>query len=157
MLSTRKPDAAPNTSASVSQTVYPAKPPSIHSTSPYQNNADVPHSVVDKHLTMKGDLESEGDVLVKGKVLGKIRCKLLIIDVEALVEGGIEAEDVVIRGTAKGTITANRVRLEPTAIVDSEIVQNSFSAEEGARVKGTLRLKNEVVSSAVKDGLTLAA
>jgi len=101
------------------------------------------HSVVDACLTMKGDLESEGDILVKGKVIGNIRCKLLIIEVDALVEGGVEAEEVVVRGNAKGTLQADRVRLEKTANVDSEIYHRSFAAEEGARIKGTLQYKDE--------------
>ena len=101
------------------------------------------HSMVDEFLTMKGDLESEGDIHVKGKVLGNIRCKLLIVEVDALVEGGVEAEEVVGRGNAKGTMQADRVRLERTANVDCEIRHNSFSAEEGARIKGSLRSKED--------------
>jgi cytoskeletal protein CcmA (bactofilin family) len=101
------------------------------------------HSMVDEFLTMKGDLESEGDIHVKGKVLGNIRCNLLIVEVDAFVEGGVEAEEVVVRGNAKGTIQADRVRLERTANVDCEIRHNSFSAEEGARIKGSLRSKDE--------------
>jgi cytoskeletal protein CcmA (bactofilin family) len=101
------------------------------------------HSMVDEFLTMKGDLESEGDIHVKGKVLGNIRCKLLIVEVDAFVEGGVEAEEVIVRGNAKGTILADRVRLERTANVDSEIRHNSFSAEEGARIKGSLRSKED--------------
>ncbi len=92
---------------------------------------------------MKGDLESDGDILVKGKVLGNIRCKLLIIEVDALVEGGVEAEEVIVRGNAKGTVQADRVRLEKTANVDSEIHHRTFSAEEGARIKGSLRSKDD--------------
>jgi len=101
------------------------------------------HSVVDACLTMKGDLESEGDILVKGKVIGNIRCKLLIIEVDALVEGGVEADEVVVRGNTKGTLQADKVRLEKTANVDSEIYHRSFAAEEGARIKGTLQCKDE--------------
>jgi len=101
------------------------------------------HSVVDACLTMKGDLESEGDILVKGKVIGNIRCKLLIIEVDALVEGGVEAEEVVVRGNTKGTLQADKVKLEKTANVDSEIYHRSFAAEEGARIKGTLQCKDE--------------
>jgi cytoskeletal protein CcmA (bactofilin family) len=101
------------------------------------------HSVVDACLTMRGDLESEGDILVKGKVIGNIRCKLLIIEVDALVEGGVEAEEVVVRGNSKGTLQADRVRLEKTANVESEIYHRSFAAEEGARIKGTLQYKDE--------------
>ena len=110
---------------------------------PYDKARSSNHSIVDECLTMRGDLESEGDILVKGKVLGNIKCKLLIIDVDALVEGGVEAEEVIIRGNSKGTIKSNRVRLEKTATVDSDICHQTFSAEEGARIKGALRFKED--------------
>jgi cytoskeletal protein CcmA (bactofilin family) len=110
--------------------------------------------MVDEFLTMKGDLESEGDIHVKGKVLGNIRCKLLIVEVDAFVEGGVQAEEVIVRGNAKGTIEADRVRLEKTANVDSEIRHISFSAEEGARIKGSLRSKDE---PAVESSAAVAA
>lgn len=109
------------------------------------------HSIVDEGLTMKGDLESDGDILVKGKVLGSIRCKVLIIEADALVEGGIEAEEVIVRGNAKGTIRADRVRLEKTANIDSEIHHRTFSAEEGARIKGSLRSIDELLGGLTKE------
>jgi cytoskeletal protein CcmA (bactofilin family) len=109
----------------------------------YDKGRSSNHSIIDECLTMKGDLESEGDILVKGKVLGNIKCKMLIVDADALVEGGVEAEEVIIRGNSKGTIKANRVRLEKTATVDSDICHQTFSAEEGARIKGALRFKDD--------------
>jgi cytoskeletal protein CcmA (bactofilin family) len=99
---------------------------------------------------MKGDLESDGDIHVKGRVVGNIRCKLLIIEVDALVEGGVNAEEVVVRGHAKGTVRADRVRLEKTAEVDREIFQRTFSAEEGARIKGSLRSIDEMQGEPAK-------
>ncbi len=101
---------------------------------------------------MKGELESEGDILVKGRIIGNVRCKLLIIEVDALVEGGVEAEEVVVRGNTKGTLQADRVRLEKTANVDSEIYHRSFSAEEGARIKGSLRSKDELAERVASTG-----
>ena len=89
---------------------HPANPRNTHSSN-YRVDPSA-HSVVDKFLTMKGDLESEGDIHVKGKVFGNIRCKLLIIEVDALVEGGVDAEEVIVRGNTKGTIQADRVKLE---------------------------------------------
>lgn len=106
------------------------------------------YSIINEWLKMKGDLESEGDILVKGKVLGNIKCNLLIIDVDALVEGGITADEVVIRGQTKGVINATKVRLEKTASVDSEICHNVFSAEEGARIKGALHYKENPLADA---------
>lgn len=114
------------------------------------NKANGSNSIIDEWLTMRGDLESEGDILVKGKVHGNVKCKLLIIDVEAVIEGGIVAEEVVVRGKTKGVIQANKVRLEKTAVVDSEICHQTFSAEEGARIKGALRFKEDPLAEPLK-------
>jgi cytoskeletal protein CcmA (bactofilin family) len=109
------------------------------------------HSIVEEGLVMKGDLETEGDILVKGKVFGNIRCKVLIIDTGSLVEGGVEAEEVIIRGNSKGTIKANRVALEKSASVESDICHKIFSAEEGARIKGGLRFEEDPLTSGVSE------
>lgn len=105
------------------------------------------YSIINEWLKMRGDLESEGDVLVKGKVYGNIKCNLLIIDTDALVEGGISADEVVVRGKTKGVINANKVRLEKSADVDSEICHKTFSAEEGARIKGALKFQEDPLAN----------
>ncbi len=106
------------------------------------------NSIIDEWLTMRGDLESEGDILVKGKIHGNIRCKLLIVDENAMVEGGMIAEEVVVRGTISGEIRSNRVRLEESAVVDSEIYHRSFSVAEGAQIKGALHFEENPISEA---------
>ncbi len=98
----------------------------------------VSNSIIDEWLTMTGDLESEGDILVRGKVRGNVRCKLLIIDEQATIDGGLVAEEVIVRGTTKGTMRANRVIFSETARVDSEIFHRAFAVEEGACIKGAL-------------------
>jgi cytoskeletal protein CcmA (bactofilin family) len=100
-------------------------------------------SIINEWLIMRGDLESQGDILVKGKVQGNIQCKMLIIDAEAVIEGAIFADDIVIRGTTRGIIQARRVRIEKSANIDSEIYHETFSAEEGARIKGSMRTFDE--------------
>ncbi|MCZ7594287.1 MAG: polymer-forming cytoskeletal protein [Hyphomicrobium sp.] len=145
MFNTKKADGASAASGSPGKSSEPALLPSARLTPAYEKTRTSNHSIVDECLAMKGDLESAGDILVKGKVLGNIKCKVLIIDTDALVEGGVEAEEVIIRGNSKGTINAGRVRLEKTATVDSEICHQTFSAEEGARIKGALRCKEDPV------------
>jgi cytoskeletal protein CcmA (bactofilin family) len=150
MFNTKKVDAPPSTSPSkpsLGSIAYP--PPAqapVQDRNPPDRNKPL-HSIVDECLTMKGDLESAGDILVKGKVIGNIKCKLLIVDTDASVEGGVVAEEVVIRGRTKGTVRANRVKLEKTAIVDSEICHQTFAAEEGARVKGALKFSDEPLTA----------
>ena len=145
MLSPRKSEPASSNSYATPSYVAPSS-----ASASYARDDDTSPSIVNKHLTMRGDLESEGDILVKGKVHGNIRCKLLIVDVDALIEGGITADEVVVRGRTKGLIEANKVRLEKSAIVDSEISHMTFSAEEGARIKGALKFRDEPISTQVK-------
>ena len=121
---------------------------SIDMTKPSSAPGPTSNSIIDEWLTMRGDLESEGDILVKGRIHGNVTCKLLIIDEKASVEGGVVAEEAVVRGATTGTIRANRVRLEGTARVDSEIFHRSFSVEEGARIEGALHYQNDPLSDA---------
>jgi cytoskeletal protein CcmA (bactofilin family) len=106
-------------------------------------------SIINEWLTMRGDLESEGDLLVKGKVHGNIICKLLVVDIGAVIKGTIKAHEVVIRGATRGLIQAHRVRIEKTARVESEIYQDTIAIEEGARFKGALAALEEYVSGNV--------
>lgn len=148
MFNPRKPESSSHTAANgdyakVSSSVAPV----VRSA---YGSADANYSIINEWLTMRGDLESEQDILVKGRVHGNIQCKLLIIDADAFVEGGITAEEVIVRGKTKGTIKAKRVRLEKTAHVDSEISHESFSAEEGARITGALKFSSEPMSYEAK-------
>lgn len=133
-------DAPPANDAFPATPVPPRLPRARSDTSgPYATLiADSEHSVVNERLTMNGDLDTDADILVKGKVYGNIRCKLLIVDTSARVEGCVEADDVIVRGTTKGKIIAKRVRLEKTADVASDIHHASFCAEEGARIRGAM-------------------
>ena len=127
----------------------PASATAILAPSVYANTADANYSIINEWLVMRGDLESEADILVKGKIHGNVKCKILIVDTGSTIEGGIEADEVVIRGATKGIIIAKKVRLEKTAEVDSEIHHQSFSAEEGAKIRGALRFSEELVRSSV--------
>ncbi|MGI9524028.1 MAG: bactofilin family protein [Hyphomicrobiaceae bacterium] len=106
---------------------------------PKSNNGRSPsNSVIDEWLTMTGDLESDGDIMVKGAVHGNIRCKLLIVDENASVEGAITVDELFVRGATLGVIRATRVVIEKTACVNSEIHHRTVAIEEGAIIKGAL-------------------
>jgi cytoskeletal protein CcmA (bactofilin family) len=100
-------------------------------------------SVIDAWLTMTGDLESEGDIQVDGQVRGHIRCAQLIVGKDATITGDIIAEEVVVRGKVKGVIRANRVRLQETACVESEIYHQTLSIEDGASYEGQIHRSQE--------------
>jgi cytoskeletal protein CcmA (bactofilin family) len=100
-------------------------------------------SVIDAWLTIRGDLESEGEVQIDGKVEGDIRCAHLVVGKEAIVVGNIVAEGVIVRGKVKGTIRASNVTLQDTAVVESEIYHKSIAIEQGACFDGFSRRRDE--------------
>ena len=100
------------------------------------------HSVIDELLTMRGDIETEGNVLIKGRVFGNVDCVSVIVEDGAVVNGEIHAQEVVIRGQTSGAIHARLVRLESTAVVESDVFHQSFACEQGARIQGQLNYRD---------------
>jgi cytoskeletal protein CcmA (bactofilin family) len=97
-------------------------------------------SVIDSWLMITGNLQSESEVQVDGKIEGDIRCAHLTVGKDATINGNITAEEVVVRGKVKGTIRANRVILQESAQVDSEIFHTKLAIEEGASFEGRSRM-----------------
>ena len=106
-------------------------------------------SVIDAWLTIRGDLESEGEVQVDGKVNGDIRCAHLVVGKDAIIAGNIIAEEVIVRGKVKGTIRAYSVTLQDTAVVESEIYHKSLAIEQGACFEGISRRRDEPMKADV--------
>ena len=120
-----------------------------------ERNGTPARSVIDAWLTMKGNLESEGDIQVDGKVQGHIRCMQLIVGKDATIDGDVVAAEVVVRGRVKGVIRANRVKLQETACVESEIFfEKSLGIEDGASFEGQIRRVSQSLATvaALKEG-----
>jgi len=114
-------------------------------------NGTPTRSVIDAWLTITGNLQSEGEVQVDGQIHGDIRCAHLTVGRDALVNGNITAEEVVVRGKVKGIIRANRVILQDSAQVESEIFHKKLSIEEGACFEGMSRLREDPLNAEMPD------
>jgi cytoskeletal protein CcmA (bactofilin family) len=67
-----------------------------------------------------------------------------LINEGAKAEGDIVAEELTISGQVKGTIHANRVELNSTAVVEGDIFHRSLSIEENARFEGSSKRKTRL-------------
>ena len=100
-------------------------------------------SLIDSWLVITGNLQSEGEIQVEGRIEGDIRCANLIVGKDANIMGSIIAEEVIVRGKVKGSIRANRVTLQDTAIVESDIYHKSMSIEQGACFEGASKRRDQ--------------
>jgi cytoskeletal protein CcmA (bactofilin family) len=117
-------------------------------------------SVIDAWLEIAGNLRTQGEILVEGKILGDIRCVLLIVAADAEVTGTVVAEEVVVYGKIKGNIRANKITLKDTAVVDSDIIHRVLSIERGACFDGSVVRRDQPLAEEADrqiEGLKAAA
>jgi cytoskeletal protein CcmA (bactofilin family) len=103
---------------------------------PGSGNGTRSQSFIDASLTIMGDLHSDGDVQLDGRVCGNVSCAQLIVGRDAAITGSITAEQAVIRGSVTGTIRAETVILQDTARVESEITYTVLAVDDGAAFEG---------------------
>jgi cytoskeletal protein CcmA (bactofilin family) len=65
----------------------------------------------------------------------------------AAVKGDVVAEELTISGRVEGTIRANRVKLNSTAVVDGDILHRSLVVAENAQFEGASRRLEDVVNT----------
>jgi cytoskeletal protein CcmA (bactofilin family) len=114
-----------------------------------KSNLGPTRSVIDAWLAINGNLTSEGEVQVDGQIVGDIRCTHLTVGKDAIINGNITAEEVVVRGKVAGTIRANRVILQDSARVESEIYHKLLSIEEGANFEGVSRMREDPMTAEI--------
>ena len=93
-------------------------------------------SIISRDLVLTGNLNSDGEIQVDGKVIGDIRTKSLLIGKTANVKGEIIADSVGVHGNVDGQIKAHTVTLAKTAHVVGDILHVNLSIETGAFLEG---------------------
>jgi cytoskeletal protein CcmA (bactofilin family) len=83
-----------------------------------------------------GDLVSDGEVHVDGRIDGDIQCSILVIGQNGSITGEITAATVRVFGSVTGQISAKSVELAKTAHILGDITHDSLSVEAGAYVEG---------------------
>jgi len=103
-------------------------------------------SVLGAGIIWQGSLNGSGGVRVEGTFEGQILLKGLLVVGET---GKITCEDVraatvIVAGAVKGNITAKKVEIRSTGRVWGDIVTTAFATEEGAFLRGQIRMEDAV-------------
>ena len=116
----------------------PVKTVDIPAPKPRTSKTSMP-SIVSEGLHIAGNLFSDGDVQVDGRVEGDVQGRNITVGATGTVVGKIIADEAMISGAVNGEIRARAVVLTRTAKVASDVTQESISIESGAVFEGTCR------------------
>ena len=105
-------------------------------------------TVLSQDIDFSGTMSFEEPFLIRGNVSGDIDAKgLLVIDEEAVINAGINASRVVIRGIVKGDVVASeKVELTGTGKLDGDIVTPEVSMETGCVFNGRCSMSGKGAS-----------
>lgn len=104
---------------------------------------DAVFSLIDRHTTVDGSLETQYDLRVDGQVLGTLRCAgTLYVSDGATVDATIEAGNVVVAGSVAGAIRCTgRLEIQASGVVRAEVATASLVILEGAIFEGQIRME----------------
>ncbi len=103
-------------------------------------------SVLGAGVIWQGSLSGSGGVRVEGIFEGQIALKgLLVIGETGKVTcENVRAASVIVAGAVKGNIAAQKVEIRSTGRVWGDIVTTAFATEEGAFLRGQIRMEDAV-------------
>ncbi len=87
-------------------------------------------------LVIRGVVEGRGQIEVRGKVEGQVKCREVSVVEGGRIEGSVVAELVQIGGAVEGPVRATTVEITKTARVVGNITHLNLSVEAGAYLEG---------------------
>ncbi len=103
-------------------------------------------SVLGAGLIWQGSINGSGGVRVEGIFEGQIALKGLLVVGETgkVTCENVRAVNVIVAGAVKGNITAQKVEIRSTGRVWGDIVTTGFATEEGAFLRGQIRMEDAI-------------
>jgi cytoskeletal protein CcmA (bactofilin family) len=105
--------------------------------------------------TIKGDVESTGDIRIDGTLKGNLRTKgKVVIGTTGLVKGEVYCKHSDVEGKIEGKINVNELlSLKSTSSILGDIAAKRLAIEPGAKFTGNCNMSSE--TSAADAGPTI--
>jgi len=101
---------------------------------------------IGKSITISGDLTGEEDLVIEGKVEGKVTLpnSQLTIGANGAIKAEVQAKSVVVIGRVAGNVRGTeRVEIQATGIVEGDVIAPRLIVAEGAVVNGSIQMTSK--------------
>jgi cytoskeletal protein CcmA (bactofilin family) len=105
---------------------------------------------IGKSITIKGDLAGEEDLVLDGRIEGRVELPdhHLTIGPNGHVQAELSAKEVTIDGKVNGNVTAtDRVEIRESGRLEGDVVSPRLLIQEGAELNGKVSMKAPTVAA----------
>ncbi|MBK8552439.1 MAG: polymer-forming cytoskeletal protein [Ignavibacteria bacterium] len=98
-------------------------------------------TLISEGCKFEGNLSSPSTTKIDGHVVGNLRGESgIIIGEKGVVEGNVNAVDVIIYGNVKGNVKAHKLELKRSGSLEGDIVIEELATETGSKFNGTVKM-----------------
>jgi cytoskeletal protein CcmA (bactofilin family) len=103
-------------------------------------------SVLGTGINWAGSLRGSGGIRIEGTFEGEIAVRGMVVIGETgrVTCENLRASTVIVAGAVKGNITAEKLEIRSTGRIWGDVVTVSFITEEGAFLRGQMRMEERV-------------
>jgi cytoskeletal protein CcmA (bactofilin family) len=103
-------------------------------------------SVLGNGINWQGNLRGSGGVRIEGTFEGDIAIKGMVVVGETgrVTCENLRANTVIVAGLVRGNITSEKLEIRSTGRVWGDVVTVAFATEEGAFLRGQVRMEDHV-------------
>lgn len=103
-------------------------------------------SILGPGINWRGNLRGSGGIRIEGTFEGEIQIQGLIVVGETgrVTCNNMRANTVVVAGTVRGSITAEKLEIRSTGRIWGDVVVVGFATEEGAFLRGQVRMEDAI-------------
>ncbi len=102
------------------------------------------HTLISSSTTVSGDIHFEGELIIEGRVVGKVLAEedseaQLRVAENGSIEGDVEVPLAVVNGSVNGNVRASKhIELAAQGVVNGNVVYNLIEMVMGSAVNGSL-------------------
>ena len=107
-------------------------------------------TLISEGCKFDGNLSSPSTTKIDGHVVGNLRGESgIIIGEKGIVEGNVNAVEVIVYGNVRGNIKAHKLELKKTGSLNGDITVEELVTESGSRFNGSSKMGDDTKSNII--------